>query len=63
MRRLAILSACLLALARPARLAAEDWPQFRGHNGSGISTSKGLPEKFSFKEKVLWEATLGDGIG
>src|SRR5687767_2366931 len=60
MRRFAILAALLLA---PARLDAEDWPQFRGHNGSGVSTSKGLPEKFSFKEKVLWEATLGDGIG
>lgn len=50
-----------LSVARPT--AAEDWPQFRGMNSSGVSTSKRLPAEFSFKEKVLWEATLGDGVG
>jgi outer membrane protein assembly factor BamB len=54
----------VLFLALPARLAAEDWPQFRGPNGSGISTeSRGLPTHFSHKDKVAWSATLGDGVG
>ena len=43
---------------------AEDWPQFRGPNCSGVSTSQApLPEKFSATEHVKWSATLGDGIG
>jgi outer membrane protein assembly factor BamB len=42
---------------------AEDWPQFRGPNGSGVSSSKSLPLEFSAEQKVVWQATLGDGIG
>lgn len=45
------------------RAGAEDWPQFRGRNGSGISTSTNLPTEFSHQDKVVWQATLGDGIG
>jgi outer membrane protein assembly factor BamB len=52
----------LVLLAAPAAARAEDWPQFRGPNASGVSTSKGLPVEFSYKDKVRWEATLGDGI-
>ena len=45
-------------------LQAEDWPQFRGPNCSGISTSsQALPVKFSATEKVAWTTKLGDGIG
>jgi outer membrane protein assembly factor BamB len=43
---------------------AEEWPQFRGVNASGVSTSeKPLPAEFSFEDKVVWKAALGDGIG
>jgi outer membrane protein assembly factor BamB len=45
------------------RASAEDWPQFRGINGSGVSSSKSLPTEFSFENKVRWRAKLGDGIG
>ena len=52
----------LLSLATVAR--AEDWPQFRGPNSSGVSTSsKALPTEFSTTENLLWSAKLGDGIG
>jgi outer membrane protein assembly factor BamB len=44
------------------QLVAEDWPQFRGINASGLSPSTGLPTEFSYKNKVAWSATLGDGI-
>ena len=48
----------------PHLLKAEDWPQFRGPNCSGISTaSQALPVKFSATEKMVWTAKLGDGIG
>src|ERR1051326_2343167 len=53
--------ALLPALA--ARVVAEDWPQFRGPNSSGVSTSRGLPTTFSHEDKVHWQVTLGDGIG
>lgn len=46
-----------------AALHAEDWPQFRGGNGSGISASKGLPASFSAESNVAWKAKLGDGAG
>jgi outer membrane protein assembly factor BamB len=43
---------------------ADDWPQFRGPNCTGISTSnQPLPTKFSATEGVCWSAELGDGIG
>src|SRR5438552_9182618 len=55
--------AITLLPALPPRVSAEDWPQFRGPNSSGVSTSRGLPTTFSHEDKVLWQATLGDGIG
>ncbi len=43
---------------------ADDWPQFRGVNGIGIAAGTDpIPTEFSFEEKVLWKAELGDGIG
>ena len=55
-------AAILLLLANPdAR--SEDWPQFRGVNASGVSSSKNLPAEFSHNDKVKWLAELGDGIG
>lgn len=42
---------------------AEDWSQFRGGNGSGVSASRNLPLEFSATDKVAWKAHLGDGVG
>ena len=45
-------------------LPAEDWPQFRGPNCSGVSRSvRPLPIRFSQTDNVVWSAKLGDGIG
>ena len=47
----------------PVLLSAEDWPQFRGPNCSGISqSSQSLPTQFSYQQNVAWSAELGDGI-
>jgi outer membrane protein assembly factor BamB len=47
-----------------APVLAEDWPQFRGPNCSGICNStNALPTKFSATENVHWSVKLGDGIG
>ena len=61
-RKLLILAASLLFAESVAY--AEDWPQFRGVNASGVSKSeKPLPAEFSATNKLLWSAKLGDGIG
>lgn len=53
------MAACWAAL--PA--SAEDWPQFRGPNATGVSTeSTNLPVEFSYEDKVLWSAELGTGV-
>ncbi|MBC7855527.1 MAG: PQQ-binding-like beta-propeller repeat protein, partial [Pirellulaceae bacterium] len=54
--------AFLVALASSVR--AEDWPQFRGENSSGVSKSdQPLPTKFSLTENLRWSTKIGDGIG
>jgi outer membrane protein assembly factor BamB len=53
-----ILAAALLALA-PGRLSvAADWPQFRGPDGQGHSTSTGVPVTWSESENVAWKTPL-----
>jgi outer membrane protein assembly factor BamB len=51
-------------LVWPATISsAEDWDQFRGLNGTGVSKeSKNLPVKFSHEEKLLWSAEIGEGV-
>ena len=47
-----------------ASATAEDWPQFRGPNCTGLSAgTKPLPVKFSATENVRWSAKVGDGVG
>lgn len=38
--------------------AADDWPQFRGPTGQGLSTAKNLPAVVSDSENVTWKAVL-----
>lgn len=53
-----------LLIGLPSISFAEDWPQFRGPNCSGVSKSDApLPAKFSATENVNWSTKLGDGIG
>lgn len=41
---------------------AEDWPQFRGPAGNGVSTSKNVPLTWSATEHVVWkQAIAGSG--
>ena len=43
---------------------ADDWPQFRGPNCTGISRTKApLPVKFSDTENAAWSVDVGDGVG
>jgi outer membrane protein assembly factor BamB len=42
-------------------IGAEDWPRFRGVNGSGISTSHGLPVEFGPEKNVVWKVKAPPG--
>ena len=41
--------------------AAEEWSQFRGPNGSGVSTTVGLPVEFGPEKNVAWKTELPPG--
>ena len=45
-----------------AAAAANNWPQFRGPTGQGISTEKGLPLHWSGTSNVVWKTAIpGEG--
>lgn len=58
-RVVVVLLALALALVAPAR--AENWPRFRGPNGSGLSDSSTVPVKWTEKD-YRWKVEL-PGIG
>ena len=50
--------AALLALALHGFAGAADWPQFRGPDGQGHSTSKNVPITWSETENIAWKTPL-----
>ena len=55
-----LLALFVLAFALPT-VSAEDWTQFRGPNGSGVSASTGLPQEFGPNKNVVWKTELPPG--
>ena len=51
-------AALMLLIATTSWLRAEDWPRFRGENGSGVSTSTGLPAEFGPEKNVAWSVNV-----
>jgi outer membrane protein assembly factor BamB len=47
-----------LALAASAGFAADNWPQFRGPDGTGRSDSTGLPLTFGEGDHVKWKTAV-----
>jgi outer membrane protein assembly factor BamB len=41
-------------------LQADDWPTWRGPNGTGASSEKNVPLEWSVNENVVWKATLDE---
>ncbi len=39
----------------------DEWSQFRGPNGTGVSATKGLPFEFGPQKNVIWKAALPPG--
>src|SRR5438552_17304667 len=55
-----VLLAFLALLAPAAR--GENWPQWRGALGTGVSTEKGLPTEWSRDRNIAWRTEL-PGLG
>lgn len=51
----------LLVFGMSTGVLAEDWSQFRGPNGSGVSISTGLPAEFGPDKNVVWKTQLPPG--
>jgi outer membrane protein assembly factor BamB len=56
-RRSIVLVLCFVVLFTQA-LFAENWPQFRGPGGLGISQERNLPVRWSERENVFWKTTM-----
>ena len=53
---------CVLLFAFSLTVAASDeWSQFRGPNGTGVSETKGLPTEFGPSKNVVWKTELPPG--
>jgi hypothetical protein len=50
-----------LAQLLVASVLAEDWSRFRGPNGAGVSTSRGLPVEFGPAKNVDWAVDVPFG--
>ena len=48
----------LVALLFAASLHAEDWPQFRGPDGQGHSSERGLPADWSESRNIIWKTPV-----
>jgi outer membrane protein assembly factor BamB len=51
----------VLCVSVPLWLAAQDWPQFRGPNGSGVAADTGLPVDVGPERNVRWKTPLPPG--
>jgi outer membrane protein assembly factor BamB len=56
-----ILVALFVASLLTSTVPAEDWAQFRGPNGTGVSATTGLPTEFGPDKNVLWKTALPAG--
>ncbi len=60
-----LLSSCLIvsAVLTAGPAAAENWPQWRGPGGQGVSTEQELPLEWAPDKKIVWKTELpGTGL-
>jgi outer membrane protein assembly factor BamB len=55
-----VLPILLLTLSLPVLRGAENWPQFRGPDGTGNSDARGLPLHWSETRNVIWKTAIHD---
>jgi outer membrane protein assembly factor BamB len=62
MRNLILLLAVyLFAFLSPSNTLAQNWDQFRGPNGTGVSATTSLPSEFGPNKNVVWRTELPPG--
>lgn len=49
---------CCVLLGLTPCLKAENWPEFRGPTGQGLSTETGVPLKWSATENIAWKTAV-----
>ena len=49
---------CILALSVVTARASQEWPQFRGPTGQGVSDATGVPVEWSSTKNVAWKADV-----
>ena len=59
--RIATILLLASAITAGEKPRSNDWPQFRGPNGSGISETRGLPSEFGPHKNVVWKTALPAG--
>src|SRR3954447_9048504 len=57
-RPLLTLALCWFVTTSGAVLPGEDWPQFRGPDGQGHSTERGLPVQWSETQNIAWKVPV-----
>lgn len=60
-KRLALASGMCVVVATV--VSAQNWPQWRGPRQNGVSTEKGLPQKWSTTENVAWKLAMPSRSG
>lgn len=63
LRRFELFALVFLALAMSADVRAENWPQWRGPQGDGISNEVHVPVSWSKTENVAWRTKLPNKAG
>src|SRR5215203_5391210 len=60
MRRLLISLACSVFVVSVAHTAPplDEWPQFRGHGGSGVADGATLPEHWTATDNIAWTTEI-----
>src|SRR5215467_9554491 len=57
----AAMTKLLLAFLLATFVSGEEWSQFRGPNGTGVSATTGLPETFGPAKNMIWKTDLPAG--
>ncbi len=52
---------CVVAIGFAIEARAEDWPRFRGVNGTGVADASALPDALDVKKNVVWRTELPPG--
>src|SRR6476660_350357 len=55
-----VLPILVLMLSLPLMRGAENWPQFRGPDGTGHSNARGLPLSWTETRNVIWKTSIHD---